>query len=125
MLQFESVEALRLWEESPERQRWLQKVEEVAHPAKLATHVTTGLESLFADGRGRLTPVRPPRYKMALVLTCVIYTLLLSLRPLLSGFLVGWPDYLSALVLVSTQVLLMIYLIMPAVTRVFAGWLYK
>ncbi|MEO1081705.1 MAG: hypothetical protein AAFY29_19260 [Pseudomonadota bacterium] len=125
VLQFDSMASLRDWEESPERQLWLGRVEEVAYPAKVAKHINTGLESLFAAKGSALVPVRPKRYKMAIVLTLVIYGLLVSLRPILSDLLFGLPEYLAGFVLVTTQVLIMTYLIMPLVTRALSGWLYR
>jgi len=124
VLQFESVAKLQAWEESEERAAWLQRVDEFAFPQTVAKHLPTGLEDLFVAG-GNKTLARPRRYKMAIVLTVVIYALLMTLRPILAVFLSELPGYAAGFLLVSTQVLVMTYLIMPGLTRLLHRWLYR
>ena len=66
----------------------------------------------------------PPRWKMALVTILAIYPTVnlvnISLRPLIGGL----SPWLAGLAAIPIIVLLMTYVVMPLMTRVFAGWLF-
>ena len=67
----------------------------------------------------------PPRYKMAIVVTGIIFVLVSILLPQIRLLTVGLPLLLSTLVGVATMVLLMTYVIMPSVTKLLRPWLSK
>jgi antibiotic biosynthesis monooxygenase (ABM) superfamily enzyme len=65
----------------------------------------------------------PPRYKMAIVMTGVIFVLLNILVPVIRQLTTGLPNLLSTLVGVVIIVLLMTYVIMPLLTKLLRPWL--
>lgn len=118
IFRFSSYENLLAWEKSPERKKWFEKARQVVEGEDVVEK-HTGLEFWF-------TPAgRPARSKMAAVTIVVITAILLVLFPPLEGLMEGLPDGLRTLVGVSIMVLLMTYVVMPAVTSVLRPWLYK
>jgi len=120
VLQFDSVESLIEWQTSEVRQRLLDRADALVEGIVRRKSVT-GLEGLFDA-----PPVaRPPRYKMTLVLIVVILGLILTLKPLVAMAIVNAPPLLQTAAVVVIQVIIMTYLVMPAVTKLLAGWLYR
>lgn len=124
IFRFDSFAHLQAWENSIEKEQWVSKLRGLVQtPAK--KDILTGLEYWFTLP-GDPTRPAPPRYKMALVTIVAIYpltTLLAmvlsnlfgsSLTPLLKGFMVS-----------IAAVLLMTYVIMPRLIRLFSKWLFK
>lgn len=118
IFRFSSYENLLAWEKSPERKKWLEKAKQVVEGEDIVEK-HTGLEFWFTQAG------RPPRHKMAAVTIAVITVILLVLFPPLEGLMQGLPDVLRTLVGVSIMVLLMTYIVMPAVTAALRPWLYK
>ena len=78
------------------------------------------------DKEARGQPVNlPPRYKMAIVTTGIVFVLLNTLIPQIEELTVPLPLVFSSLLGVIIMVFLMTYLIMPSVTRLLKPWLYK
>jgi uncharacterized protein len=65
----------------------------------------------------------PPRYKMAIVMTGIIFVLLNILVLVIRQLTIGLPNLLSTLVGVVRMVLLMTYVIMPLLTKLLRPWL--
>jgi antibiotic biosynthesis monooxygenase (ABM) superfamily enzyme len=63
------------------------------------------------------------RYRMAIVMTSVIFLLLNILVPVIRQLTIGLPNLLSALIGVAIMVLLMTYVIMPPLTKLLRPWL--
>lgn len=121
VFRFDTIEHLRAWEESAERQKWLAKIEHMVEGEDRIKRLS-GLEFLFAD------QLHPKAHKMALVLIAVIFTMLMLLSPLVSflfSALPGAPSWLAQLFQVSILVTLMTYFIMPRVTRLLMPWLTR
>lgn len=121
VFRFDTIEHLRDWEESPERAEWVAKLEGIVEGDSRIERLT-GLEVLFAG------QPHPKAHKMVLVLTAAIFMLVVGLNPLfllLAGALPTVPDWLLILVRVVVQVLLLVYFIMPRVTRWLAPWLAR
>jgi len=70
-----------------------------------------------------LSPPPPPQYKMAIVMTGVIFLLLNTLVPVIRQLTTGLPNLLSTLVGVAIMVLLMTYVIMPSLTKLLRPWM--
>jgi antibiotic biosynthesis monooxygenase (ABM) superfamily enzyme len=82
----------------------------------------SGLEGWFSlPGRG---PTPPPRWKMALLTGAVVWVLITVLLALATPLLASLVLPLRALVTAAVLVMLMTYVVMPRVSRLFAGWLY-
>lgn len=118
IFRFSTYENLLVWEKSSERGAWFEKAGRVVKGEDVVEK-RTGLEFWFTQA------ARPPRHKMAAITIAVITALLLTLFPPLEGLMQGLPDALRTLIGVSIMVLLMTYVVMPAVTSALRPWLYR
>lgn len=120
---FDSYQNACKWEDSEERQQWLSKIEPMLE-GEAVKQKQTGLEVWFE--LPEIEVAKPaPRYKMALVLTVVLYFLSVGLNLLLRPILQLVPLPVNILIILIINVLLMTYLIMPKVTYLLRDWLYK
>ncbi len=120
VLQFESVEALLRWERSDARNNILNEIQHVLEYEPRRKSIT-GLEGMFESS----VQVGPPRWKMTLVLIAVIVTLIAVIKPLVAALLPALGGLLQTLVIISIQVPVMTYLVMPTLTKLLSSWLYK
>jgi antibiotic biosynthesis monooxygenase (ABM) superfamily enzyme len=122
LFRFDSQENLDKWATSEERLSWVEKIDQVIeNPTHL--QVITGLETWFSlPGQKTLTP--PPRYKMAIVSWIAITPLLITFNLVFGPFLQDLPLVLRFVCSTPWIVLIMTYLWMPFVTKLFRGWLY-
>jgi len=122
IFRFDTYPHLQRWEESPERQAWVARARELTE-GEARKQVVTGLEYWFALPE---LPAGPPpaRAKMAFVTLLAIYPLSLALPALLAPALTPLPALLRSLIVSVLLILLMTYVVMPGMTRVFARWLY-
>ncbi|CRM52075.1 antibiotic biosynthesis monooxygenase [Pseudomonas salomonii] len=124
VLRYRSTDALQRWLDSPERQALVAEAAPMLADGD-KTEIGAANEFWFAPLAD--SAAKPPRWKQAVVSLCVILpqTLLLPfiwgpilrLHPFLSNYVV------STFLVTLTIVLLVVYLLMPAATRLFAPWL--
>lgn len=124
VLRFCSTDVMQRWLESPQRAQLIQEASLMLADGD-STEVAPLKEFWFAPLADMASP--PPRWKQAVVTLVVILPLTL-LVPLVWGPVLGlhpWlSNYLVSTFLVTlTIVLLVVYLLMPAATRLFAPWL--
>ncbi len=120
VFKFAHLSNLRQWEESAIRRKLLERAKQLtAENSQWRT--LTGLETWFTLATQQAI-VPPPRYKM-LVVTCLaafptlnVVNFLLHPLPL--------PPLLRGLIATVILLTLMTYVIMPRMTKLFAGWLY-
>jgi hypothetical protein len=121
VFKFDHLSHLRQWEESAVRRKLLERAKRLTvGDSKWQT--LTGLETWFTLSTQQAI-VPPPRYKM-LIVTCIaafptiniINALLQPLKPL--------PPLFRTLIATVVLLTLMTYVIMPRMTKLFAGWLY-
>jgi antibiotic biosynthesis monooxygenase (ABM) superfamily enzyme len=130
IFRFSTYENLAKWERSEIRKEWLEKSMKVTE-GEAVIEKQTGLEFWFTPRSGRpdktheLPIVTPPRYKMAIVVTAIIFVLVSIMLPQVQQATRSLPGVLSTLIGVVIMVLLMTYVIMPAVTRVLKPWLSR
>ena len=135
IIRFDSYQNLAKWENSKERHEWAKKSRVVAE-GEPRIERRTGLEFWFTPtpttttastptSLGSARPQTPPRYKMAMVLVPVIALLLATVFPLIQMATEGLHPAVRLVVGVGIMVLLMTYVVMPAVTRLLRPWLYK
>ena len=124
IFKFDRASNLRIWEESECRRQWLARAESLRlEPARI--RIITGLETWFtlSSPKGLLPP---PRYKMATITLLALFPSIqianLTLAPLLA--LLPLPLLLRSLIITAILVLLMTYILMPRMTKLFAKWLY-
>ena len=120
---FNSHVNLQKWERSQERKKWLDRGRDVIE-GEPKVEMQSGLEFWFTPSRSRRA-LAPPRYKMAVVTVGIIFVLLSTLIPFIQQVVEGLPFLLRTLLVVAIMVLLMTYVVMPAVTRVLRPWLYN
>lgn len=122
VFRFDTLDHLEAFERSDFRARMLAE----AAPIFVADAVwerMTGLEFWFDPPPGTTLP-QPSPHRMALVLIAVVSALVLVLTLLLGPVIAGWPLLLRVLVLVTIQVALMTYVIMPRLTPLIARFVY-
>ena len=129
ILRFDNFENLEKWEKSEIRKKWIEKGKDLIE-GKAKMEKQTGLEFWFTPASARASTAaeqqqQPPRYKMAIVVTGIIFVLVSTLLPRVEQATVGLPVLLSTFVGVAIMVLLMTYVIMPSVTRLLRPWLVK
>jgi hypothetical protein len=120
ILRFASLGALRAWEASGRRRGWL---------ARLPTHAVDGDARLERREGMELwvTPeatAAPARWRMAIVVIVIVYTLILILSPLVNLAIPTAPFPVRLFASVVVEVFLMTYLVMPRVTRLLERWLF-
>ncbi|VEP15601.1 conserved hypothetical protein [Hyella patelloides LEGE 07179] len=124
ILKFDRASNLRVWEESECRKQWLARAESLRlEPATI--RVISGLETWFTLPSPKPI-IPPPRYKMAAITLLAIFPLIqlvnLIFAPLLE--LLPLPLLLRSLIVTAIIVLLMTYVVMPRMTKLFSKWLY-
>ncbi|MGB8698762.1 MAG: antibiotic biosynthesis monooxygenase [Thermosynechococcaceae cyanobacterium] len=122
IFKFDHLSSLKRWEDAPIRARLLERVNRLTlGEGKL--QILTGLETWFTlPAQKAIAP--PPRYKMVLLSWIVIFPLSNVLPPLLKTVLAPLPSLLQGVISAFCMVLLMTYIVMPRVTKLFAPWLY-
>ena len=130
ILRFDNFENLAKWENSEIRKKWIESGKDVLE-GKAKVEKQTGLEFWFTPVIDNVSTAieerqqQPPRYKMAIVVTGIIFILSSILIPQVEQATVGLPILLSTFVGVAIMVLLMTYVVMPSVTRLLRPWLLK
>jgi len=125
IFRFNTYENLAKWERSEIRRKWIEKSKGVTE-GEAKVEMQTGLEFWFTPSSGNVpAAMQPPRHKMAIVVTGIIFVLVSILLPQIRQATIGLPLLLSTLIGVVTMVLLMTYVIMPSVTRLLGPWLSK
>lgn len=120
---FDSYEHGRQWEQSPEREKQIEKLSDLADGEATYSRVT-GLEFWF-DLPKVPTAAKPSPHKMALTLIVVVFSLIYPMQLLIGPHLNDWPLWGRVLMFGTVQVLLMTYVVMPRVTHLLRDWLFK
>jgi antibiotic biosynthesis monooxygenase (ABM) superfamily enzyme len=130
IVRFNNLENMLKWENSDERNRWIEKGRKLTEDEGKIEKLT-GMEFWFTPfafrnprGQGQV-PLTPPRYKVAIVTTAVIFIMLTTIIPLVHKLNEEIPSLLRILLETSIIVVLMTYVIMPNVTQVLSPWLSK
>lgn len=100
-------------------------VSEGEHIVEKQTALEFWFTPVYRNADVDMSAAVPPRYKMAIVITPIIFV---PVSPLLSQVrlrTIGFPVLISTLVEVGTMVLLMMYVIMPSVTKLLRPWLSR
>jgi antibiotic biosynthesis monooxygenase (ABM) superfamily enzyme len=114
---FEDDESLAAWERSSERRSALAHVEDMVDDARY--NRVAGLESFFTR------PAQPgPRWRMTVLTIAAVFAITSVLQLLVMPHLDAVPWPLRGLGSAVVVVLLLGHVVMPALTRTFAGWLH-
>lgn len=129
LYRFDSRGSLLLWEESRERTQWLRVAADLVQHTRVEHR--TGIEGWFDEPLTRsvedVVPVvtAPPRWKQAVTIWVAFFPMNVLFTYLLAPLVGGWPMPLRVL---ATTVLLtpvMVYLVLPQVTRWLQPWLNR
>jgi uncharacterized protein len=122
VFKFDQVSHLKQWESSFIRQQLLKRASQFTLDAG-QTSILTGLETWFTlPAQAGLPP--PPRYKMFVITWATIFVLINLMNRFVIPLLQFVPSLLLTLIVTGLMVFLMTYIIMPRLTKLFAGWLY-
>lgn len=121
ILKFDCISKLRRWERSAVRRKWLIELNKFTLSCS-EIPIVRGIETWFTLPIQRT--IAPPRYKMALITWSAIFPLIVLINALFAPLLNQLPSITRSLVLTITLVLLMTYLLMPMMTKIFERWLY-
>lgn len=122
VFRFTTLDDLRAFEASDLRRRYLDEVIDLVEAdAAWSTH--TGLELWFATPPGTVVP-QPVRWRMAFLLGSVVYVLVLVFGQIAGALIPDWPFPLRLGLVITVEITLMTYLLLPFLTRRLARWIY-
>ena len=119
--QFETAESLDVWLGSADRKSWMSELQtiDVCHE-DIST--LAGMERWFTLSQSER--LLPPRYKTAALVLLGLYPLVLLLDVVLSPLLSGLPRPVGLLASLLVSVSIMVWSVLPWLTRIFRGWLH-
>jgi antibiotic biosynthesis monooxygenase (ABM) superfamily enzyme len=118
---FDTPEHLAAWEGSPVRTRLLAEGSEFVRT--VAVRRLDGMEAWFEPPSRPSGP--PRRWKTFLMTASVILVLQTVLSVLLRPLVGDWPMFLRTAAVIVPLVALMTWVVMPRLSRLLAGWLYR
>lgn len=121
ILRFDKYDNLCRWMRSPERKEWIERAKPLTEkPEKV--QFLTGLEALVSLPNNISTP---PKYKTAFVTWIGVFVCASTLGYFLAPYLSGLPYLLRQAIMTGLVVILLAYVVMPRLTRLFSNWLHK
>jgi antibiotic biosynthesis monooxygenase (ABM) superfamily enzyme len=126
IVRFNTYQNLAKWENSETQRIWFEKGKDLWEvEPRIAKQ--TGLEFWFTPfyRNAQAPAMQPPRYKMAIVTGVVIFALFITLLPLIQNATARLPFLVGVVITIVVMVVLMTYVIMPAVTWLLRPWLSK
>jgi uncharacterized protein len=123
VFRFDTYDHLLAWETSEIRRAWVQRVLPLI-TGETSVQRMTGLEYWFTVPEQPGTSP-PPRYKMAFVTWLALTPLVMVIPPLIVRLLGPLPWWGEIMIIAAIMVLLMTYVVMPQMTRLFSFWLYR
>jgi antibiotic biosynthesis monooxygenase (ABM) superfamily enzyme len=113
---FSDDESLAEWEDSAERRHFLARMSGLVEDERYAR--VTGLDSFFTR------PAQPgPRWRLTLLTVAAVFTITSLLQLFVMPHLADWPPELRLLLSAIVVVTALGHVVMPTLTRLFAGWL--
>ncbi|MCC5643196.1 antibiotic biosynthesis monooxygenase [Nostoc sp. CHAB 5824] len=121
IFRFDGYENLKAWMTSRDREYWLNQGKHLVESDPDVQQIS-GLEAWFSlPGQPLKTP---PRYKIALLTWGAVFVLINLLNTFITPLIRGFPPLIISLIITITMVLLLTYVVMPRVSRLFNSWLY-
>lgn len=118
--QFDGAPALDAWLASEERALWMSRLDAI-DVCREDVSTLAGMERWFTPARD--DRALPPRYKTAALVLLGLYPLVLALDVVLGPLLSGLPRPAALLLSLVVSVSIMVWWVLPWLTRVFQGWL--
>ncbi len=122
VFKFDRMRTLQAWEESPERHAYLALMEDLLVAPLHRTHAT-GLEAWFTLP-GQEAPSLPNRHRVALVTWLGVYLVGVCFAITLNPIIAPLPVLLRVLIHSSLFVPIMLYGVLPQLTKLFRRFLY-
>lgn len=119
IVHFDTAEHLQLWMNSDERRRCLKDLETIGVESEAISSLA-GLDH-WVSLKGNMQP--PPQWKMALLILVGLYPLVLLDVVYLSPMLAILPWPLAILVSLSISVPIMVWIVLPLLSKLFGRWL--
>jgi antibiotic biosynthesis monooxygenase (ABM) superfamily enzyme len=113
---FVDDDSLAAWERSVERRTALAHVQDMVDDERYAR--VAGLESFFTR-----PPAPGPRWRATVLTIAAVFAITSVLQQLVMPHLTGWPLELRLVLSATVVVIAMGHVVMPVLTRWFAGWL--
>ncbi len=122
LFRFDTQEELDVWSASEPRNYWVEKIDQIVEqPTELIA--LTGLETwFFLSKTSRFVP--PPKYKMSFVTYLALAPTVMIFNLLFGQYFSFMPERWLIFATGPFIVVLMTYLAMPIMTRVFKSYLY-
>jgi len=121
IFRFDGYENLKAWMTSRDREYWLTQAQSLVESDPHVQQIS-GLEAWFSlPGQPLKTP---PRYKTALLTWAAVFVLINILSTFLVPLLRGLPPLIISLLVTIIMVVLLTYVVMSRVSRLFSWWLY-
>lgn len=122
IMRFDSYANLSRWEQSNTRRNWLRRAEAIADDAHPPRRLD-GLEFWFTPATLD-TPEAPSRSRMAFLVIAILFCLGTWVNPVLRSLMRPLPAPVQLLALATFQVVLLMYCVMPWLTRNLTQWLF-
>jgi len=122
VLQFDSAEHMDAWLESPERAEWVDQLSGITIESEEINSLT-GMERWFTLPSQGVAQA-PPRWKTASLLLLGLYPASYLMAWLIGPFTAELPGPLEKLIIMIATIVVMVWGVMPGLTRLFFGWLY-
>ncbi len=119
---FADLDARRAFKGSADYRQWMSRLRDLTEHDPYITE-QAGLGGWFTPPE-EPRPSPPARVKMALVTLLGAYPLTSILPPLVALLLPEWHPLLRSVVATAAAIASLTWLVMPLLTRVFAGWLF-
>lgn len=122
MFRFKDLHSLQIWESSSQRKKILEQIEDLIISTSEREQLS-GLVTWFTlPSSNPLVP--PPRYKMTLIGWFALYPAVTSIFWFFGSWLAELPLFLRTFLVTIVVIILMTYVLMPFMTKIFATWLY-
>lgn len=119
---FDNIDNAKTWQHSSQRQMWMERIDGMIEgEGKFKT--ATGLK-LWFEFPHVASAKQPVKWRMNIILIAVVYNLIIALNFMLAPWIGDWDILSRTAVMVTMQVLLMTYLVMPCVNHYVKSWLY-
>jgi len=122
VFRYDTVEHLRRWELSDDRAKWVARAEDMCEPDKTHIEKLTGMEAWFALPGRTVRP--PPKYKMAVMSWVAVYPIVQIMTNYVYPRLDFMPTLARGVFMTACMSVLMTYLVMPHLSKLFSRWLY-
>jgi hypothetical protein len=121
VLQFDECDRLQAWLQSEVRRDWFERAKPLIYPQE-NIQILTGLESWFQIPT-QSASLTPKRYKQTILVWGAVMVVNLAVTPFVEPLWRSLPALLATALNSAVTVFLLIYLLLPNLTRWFKGWL--